>query len=63
MVSAGKLVIDKVSEGMGGACDAMTFNPLLLPAGIKPSADPVLNARAAPYAVSMGRRLVEGAKQ
>lgn len=48
---------------MGGACDAMTFNPLVLPAGIKPSADPVLNARAAPYALSLGRRLSEAAKK
>ena len=38
----------------------MTFNPVVLPAGIKPSADPVLNARAAPYALSLGRRLGEG---
>jgi Catalase len=63
VVSAGKLVIDKVADGMGGACDAMTFNPVVLPAGIKPSADPVLNARAAPYALSLGRRLGEAAKK
>ncbi len=63
VVSAGKLVIDKVADGMGGACDAMTFNPVVLPAGIKPSADPVLNARAAPYAISLGRRLTEAAKK
>lgn len=59
VVSAGKLVIDGVSPDAGGACDAMTFNPLVLPAGIKPSADPVLNARAVPYAISLGRRLGE----
>ena len=63
VVSVGKLVIDAVSPDMGGACDAMTFNPLVLPAGIKPSADPVLNARAAPYAISLGRRLTEAAKK
>ena len=63
VVSAGKLVIDQVADGMGGACDAMTFNPLVLPAGIKPSADPVLNARAAPYALSLGRRLAESARK
>jgi catalase len=63
VVSAGKLVIEAVSADMGGACDAMTFNPLVLPAGIKPSADPVLNARAAPYAISLGRRLGEAAKK
>ena len=31
--------------------------------GVKPPNDPMLAGRAAPYAVSMGRRLVEGAKQ
>lgn len=60
-VSAGRLVIDQVSADLSGACDAMTFNPLVLPNGIKPSADPVLNARAAPYALSLGRRLGEAA--
>ena len=63
VVSAGKLVIDSVSPDASGACDGMTFNPLVLPAGIKPSADPVLNARAAPYALSLGRRLGEAAKK
>ena len=36
VVSAGKLVIDKVEPGAGGACDGITFNPLNLPTGIKP---------------------------
>ena len=62
VVSAGKLVIDKVEMALGGACDAITFNPLVLPQGIKPSADPVLLARPAPYALSLGRRLTEAAK-
>jgi catalase len=62
LVSAGRLVIDKVETGMGGECDRMTFNPLLTPKGITPSADPVLNARAAAYGVSLGRRLTEAAK-
>jgi catalase len=56
-VEAGRLVIDRVEAGTGGACDGITFNPLVLPRGIEPSADPVLLARAAPYAVSLGRRL------
>lgn len=59
VVPAGKLVIDKVEAALGGACDKITFNPLVLPKGMKASADPVLNARAAPYAVSLGRRLTE----
>ena len=62
VVPAGLLVIDKVESGPGGACDKITFNPLVLPKGIKPSADPVLLARPAPYGVSLGRRLSEAAK-
>ena len=62
VLPAGKLVIDRVEAAAGGACETITFNPLVLPRGIKPSADPVLNARAAPYAISLGRRLSEGAK-
>ena len=62
VVSAGRLVIDAVEADSGGACDKITFNPLVLPQGIKPSADPVLLARAAPYALSLGRRLTEAAK-
>ena len=61
VVPAGQLVIDKVEPGAGGACDKLTFTPLTLPKGIKPSADPVLLARPAPYAVSLGRRLGEAA--
>lgn len=62
VVSAGMLVIDKVEPALGGACDKITFNPLVLPKGMKASADPVLNARAAPYAISLGRRLTEAPK-
>ena len=62
LLPAGKLVIDRVDAGMGGACEKITFNPLVLPRGIKPSADPVLAARATPYALSLDRRLTEAAK-
>lgn len=62
VVTAGRLVIDAVAPDAGGACDRMTFNPVVLPGGIQPSADPVLLARAAPYALSLGRRLGEAAR-
>jgi catalase len=62
VVPAGRLYIDKVEATDGGACDKITFNPLVLPKGIKPSADPVLLARAAAYGISLGRRLGEAAK-
>lgn len=57
VVTAGRLVVEKVESGAGGACDKITFNPLVLPKGVGPSPDPVLLARPAAYAVSLGRRL------
>lgn len=58
-VTLGRLTLRQVEPGAGGACDPITFNPLALPKGIEPSADPILLARPAPYAVSLGRRLSE----
>ena len=52
-VNMGRLVIDRITDQ---ACDTETFLPITLPAGIAPSADPVLQARAGAYAVSLGRR-------
>jgi catalase len=57
MVTVGRLVIDKVEAGAGGACDPISFNPLVLPKGIEPSDDPVLLARPAAYGVSLSRRV------
>ncbi len=62
LVTIGRLIIEKIEPGAGGACEGVTFNPLVLPMGIKPSADPVLLARPVPYAISLGRRLGEAAK-
>ncbi len=62
-VTMGRLVIKSVAPDAGGPCVSITFNPMVLPKGVEPSADPMLAARAAPYAVSLGRRLTEGAKQ
>ena len=55
--TVGRLVIDKVGNGPGGACDPMVFDPNVLPKGIAASDDPVLRARSGVYAVSAGRRL------
>jgi len=52
-VTMARLVIDRITDQ---ACDGETFLPTTLPAGIAPSADPVLAARAGAYAVSLGRR-------
>jgi catalase len=62
-VNLGRLTIKSVSPDASGPCLAITYNPIVLPKGVEPSADPMLAARAAPYAVSLGRRLAEGAKQ
>ena len=62
-VNLGMLKITSVSEDGGGACLTINYNPMVMPKGMEPSADPMLAARAAPYAVSVGRRVSEGAKQ
>ena len=62
VVSVGRLVIDGVAPGVGGSCELVTFNPLVLPKGIKPSQDPVLLARATPYVISLGRRVADAPK-
>lgn len=59
----GRLVVKSVAPDAGGDCVAITFNPMVLPKGVEPSSDPMLAARAAPYALGLGRRLAEGAKQ
>ena len=62
-VTLGSLKVTSVADDAGGACLNITFNPMVLPKGVEPSADPMLAARAAPYGVSLGRRLGEGSKQ
>ena len=62
-VTLGTLKVTSVAEGGGGDCLNITFIPTVLPKGVEPSDDPMLTARAAPYAVGLGRRLSEGSKQ
>lgn len=62
-VNLGALRITGVSDDAGGECLTINFDPNVMPKGVLPSADPMIAARAAPYAVSLGRRLTEGAKQ
>ena len=56
-VTAGRLVIHSLAEA--SSCELVFFNPLALPDGIEPSADPVLLARPAAYGTSFGRRVAE----
>lgn len=62
-VTLGTLKITSVSDDAAGPCLTTTYNPMIMPKGVEASADPMLSARAAPYGVSLGRRLTEGAKQ
>ena len=53
-------LVDLDGRGCDGglaAVEATMFNPLMLVEGIEPSADPILLARPAAYAVSYSRRL------
>jgi len=52
----GRLTITEVSAGPGGPCDPISFMILDQAPGIEMSDDPVLQARAAAYAVSLTRR-------
>jgi catalase len=62
-VNLGTLKLVSVAQDDGGPCLNITFNPMNMPKGVEASADPMLPARAAPYGVSLGRRLGEGSKQ
>ncbi|WP_327440729.1 catalase family peroxidase [Pseudomonas donghuensis] len=61
-VNAGTLVIDQVDAAEQGACRDLNFDPLILPSGIQPSADPILAARSAAYSESFNRRSREAAQ-
>lgn len=54
-VVAGHLVIEKLAQS--DACDSINFNPNVLPKGVSAGLDPMLPARAAPYAISQAKRL------
>ncbi|KTS95397.1 catalase family peroxidase [Pseudomonas parafulva] len=55
-VNAGTLVLEQVDAPEQGACRDLNFDPLILPHGIEPSADPILAARSAAYSESFNRR-------
>ncbi len=58
-VDAGTLTVSALQSEADGNCRDINFDPLVLPAGIKPSDDPLLSARSAAYAVSFTRRARE----
>ena len=58
-IDAGTVTIDHVSSEDTGPCTAVNYDPLVLPAGIEPSDDPLLSARSAAYARSFTLRAGE----
>ena len=52
-INLGVLKITSVSDDDKGACLTVNFNPMIMPNGVEPSNDPMLSARAAPYAVAL----------
>ncbi len=58
-IDAGTLSVDRILTEAEGNCRDINFDPLVLPAGIEPSDDPLLSARSAAYSVSFTRRAGE----
>jgi catalase len=61
-VDVGTLMLDRVESDDTSTARDINFDPLVLPAGIAPSDDPLLSARSAVYSQSYTRRAGE-AKQ
>jgi catalase len=58
-VEVGTLTLDKVEAEQNSPATDLNFDPLVLPAGIAPSDDPLLSARSAVYSQSFTRRAGE----
>jgi len=61
-IDMGTLVLTSVSGEGHGRCRDINFDPLILPAGIAPSDDPILSARSAAYSRSFTLREAEKKK-
>lgn len=55
-IDAGTLTLTAVQSEDGGPCTGILFDPLILPPGIQPSADPILQVRSAAYMRSFSLR-------
>ena len=58
-VVAGQIVLRHMTAQLEGECNAINFDPLVLPTGMAATADKILNARSAAYAESYRRRARE----
>ncbi|WP_193163310.1 catalase family peroxidase [Microbulbifer hainanensis] len=61
-IGAGTLVLTGGAPRAEGACRDINFDPLIVPQGVVPSADPLLAARSAVYARSFDKRIGEQAQ-
>lgn len=61
-IDAGTLVLERTEPQDSGPCRDINYDPLVLPAGIAASDDPLLPARSAAYADSYLRRTSEEAR-
>lgn len=58
-IDVGTLTLDRVESDETSTATDLNFDPLVLPAGITPSDDPLLSARSAVYSQSFTRRAGE----
>jgi catalase len=58
-IDVGTVTLDRVESDETSAANDLNFDPLVLPAGITPSDDPLLSARSAVYSQSFIRRAGE----
>lgn len=58
-VDVGTLTLDSIESEETGACRVINYDPVVLPAGIAVSDDPLLSPRSAVYSVSFTRRAGE----
>ncbi len=58
-IIAAKLRVSSISTEEAGQCDDINYDPMVLSAGLEPSADPILQARRNIYAIGLSKRLTE----
>jgi catalase len=58
-IDFGTLVVQQTEDEAGGPCRDYNYDPMVLPAGIEPSDDPLLPARSSAYARSFDLRTAE----
>lgn len=58
-IELGVLTLKSVADDSAAVEKKLAFNPLILTDGIAPSNDPILMARPAAYAISVGRRFAD----